>query len=297
MSGFWVFIQLLVGGLVIGSVYSLIALSHSLIWSGVRVVNFAQSEVYMSGAYIALTFLIIMPPEGINLVLAAFLGIIISVVIGTSTFFFAIVPTQKKGFLYVVAVCLGISTLIQNIVILVWGASGYPFPDLVSTDPIHAGQLLIVPQDLTIFGISLVFMLFLFLFLKKTKIGTAIRASSENREVAGLMGINIKVTNTMTFIIGSALTGLAGILMAPKFFVTPQMGTLIASKAFTAAVIGGFGNIPGAVVGGILLGILENFAAGYVSSQYKDATSFLIMIIIILLLPGGIFESKRRRSI
>jgi branched-chain amino acid transport system permease protein len=297
MSGFAVLLELLIGGVVIGAVYSMVAISHSLIWSGVRVVNFAQSEVYMASAYIALSFIMYTSQVSLSVLVAIVLGVIAAILVGSGTFIFAIVPTRTKGFLYVVAVCLGISMLLQNISIVIWGASGYPFPPFLSTTPVNKLGLRIVPQDMLILGISLTAMILLFVFLKFTKVGTAMRASSENREVAGLMGINSKFTNTMTFVLGSALTGLAGVLMAPKFFVTPQMGSLIASKGFTAAVIGGFGNIPGAVIGGILLGVLENFAAGYISSQYKDAVAFLIMILIIIFFPGGIFESKTRRRV
>ena len=289
-------VELVMGGLAIGSVYSLVALAHSLIWSGVRVVNFAQGEVFMSAPFIALTVLM-----GSNLlskqsfVISILAGVGAASLVGLALYLGVIAPTAKHGFLYVIAGCVGGSVLIQNIAILIWGSTGVQFPSFLSTEPIKIGPFLLVPQDLWIMAISLVAMGALYLFLAKTRIGTAMRAAAQNRSVAGLMGISHSLTDSLTIMVASSLAGLAGVLLAPKFYVTPQMGTIISSKGFSAAVLGGFGNLPGAVIGGLLLGVLENLSAGFISSEYKDATAFILMIFILMARPGGIFDAGKGR--
>lgn len=297
MEHFVTFIQLMIGGLAIGSVYSLVALAHSLIWSGVRVVNFAQGEVFMSAAFIALTFLTgssLLAHQSILVSAAA--GVLAASLVGLLLYLGAIAPTAKKGFLYYLGSCIGGSIFLQNLAILIWGSTGLPFPAFFSTKPIRLGLFLLVPQDLWIMAISMAAMVILYLFLSKTRAGTAMRAAAQNRDVAGLMGISHRLTDSLTIVVASGLAGLAGVLLAPKFFVTPQMGSLISSKAFTAAVLGGFGNIPGAVVGGLLLGVLENLSAGFISSEYKDATAFIAMLFIIMYKPGGILDAGGGRK-
>jgi branched-chain amino acid transport system permease protein len=290
-------VELLIGGIAIGSVYGLVALAHSLIWSGVRVVNFAQGEVFMAGAFMALAALTGSPALASQqpFVLAVVVGMAAAAVLGILIYVGAIAPTTRKGFLYVIAGCVGASVLLQNVAILVWGSSGTPFPAFFTAAPFHVGPFLLAPQDLWVTGISLVTMIALYLFLSRTRIGTAMRAAAQNRSVAGLMGVSHRLTDTLTIAVASALVGLAAVLLAPRFFVTPQMGSIVSSKAFTAAVLGGFGNIPGAVVGGLLLGVLENLSAGFVSSAYKDATAFVVMIVILMVKPGGILDAGTGR--
>mgnify|MGYP004577081401 FL=1 len=291
-----VIVQLLVSGLAIGSVYGLIAIAHSMIWSGIRVVNFAQGEVLMIAASVSLMF--VTGEWGLKLpfIVSAVIGALASALVGFLIYYLVMRPTTKTGFLYVIGGCVAVQMLLQNIAILVWGAIGRSYPAFVSTTPITVGDVYIIPLDLVILAVSLLAAGILWIFLTKTKIGTAMRASSQNRNVAGLMGINHVLTDTLTIVIASALAGLAGILVAPKFFVTPTMGASINSKAFTAAVLGGFGSIPGAVVGGLLLGVVETLAGGIFSSQLKDAVSFIILILIIMFRPGGIFDAGPGRK-
>lgn len=291
-----VIIQLLVSGLAIGSVYSLIAIAHSMIWSGIRVVNFAQGEVLMIAASVSLMFLTGEWGLKLPFVGALLIGIAASAFTGFLIYYLIMRPTTKIGFLYVIGGCVAAQMLLQNLAILIWGAIGRSYPAFVSATPIVIGNVYIVPQDIAILVVSLLSAGVLWLFLTKTKIGTAMRASSQNRNVAGLMGINHVLTDTLTIVIASALAGLAGILIAPKFFVTPTMGASLNSKAFTAAVLGGFGSIPGAVVGGLLLGIVETLAGGVFSSQLKDAVSFIILIVIIMFRPGGLFDAGPGRK-
>lgn len=291
-----VIIQLLVSGLAIGSVYSLIAIAHSMIWSGIRVVNFAQGEVLMIAASVSLMFLTGEWGLKLPFVGALLIGIATSAFTGFLIYYLIMRPTTKIGFLYVIGGCVAAQMLLQNLAILIWGAIGRSYPAFVSATPIVIGNVYIVPQDIAILVVSLLSAGVLWLFLTKTKIGTAMRASSQNRNVAGLMGINHVLTDTLTIVIASALAGLAGILIAPKFFVTPTMGASLNSKAFTAAVLGGFGSIPGAVVGGLLLGIVETLAGGVFSSQLKDAVSFIILIVIIMFRPGGLFDAGPGRK-
>ncbi|MDY4610213.1 MAG: branched-chain amino acid ABC transporter permease [Sphaerochaetaceae bacterium] len=290
MNSSSVIIQLIVSGLAIGSVYGLIALAHSMIWSGVRVVNFAQGEILMIAASVSLMFVTGEWGAKLPFIPSAIIGALASALFGFLIYILVMRPTTKIGFLYVIGGCVGVQMLLQNIAILIWGATGRAYPAIFPMIPIHIGGVYIVPQDIFILVISLVAAGLLWFFLTKTKIGTAMRASSQNRSVAGLMGINHVLTDALTIIIASALAGLAGILLAPKFFVTPSMGASINSKAFTAAVLGGFGNIPGAIVGGLLLGMVENLAGGIFSSQFKDAVSFIILILIMMFKPGGLFD-------
>lgn len=288
--------QLIIGGLAIGSVYGLVALAHSMIWSGVRVVNFAQGEIFMIAASVALMY--VTGEWGITLpfVPSAILGTLASAIVGLLIYLLVMRPTTKWGFLYVIGGCVGVQMLLQNIAILIWGSIGRPFPAILPMTPVKVGSLLIVPQDVFVLVLSLTVAGSLWLFLTRTKIGTAMRASAQNRSVAGLMGISHVLTDSLTLVMASAVAGFAGILLAPKFFVTPTMGSLINSKAFTAAVLGGFGNMPGAIVGGLLLGVLENLSAGFISSQFKDAISFIVLIFIMMFRPGGLFDKGPGRK-
>ena len=296
MNKYAVILQLLVGGLAIGSVYGIIAVAHSMIWSGVKVVNFAQGEIMMIAASVSLMF--VTGEWGVKLpfIPAAIIGTITSALFGFLIYFLVMRPTTKIGFLYVIAGCVGVQVLLQNIAIMIWGSTGRAYPKIFSDVPVSINGVYIVPQDIAILIISLAAAGLLWIFLTKTKIGTAMRASSQNRDVAELMGINHVLTDGLTIVIASALAGLAGILLAPKFFVTPTMGVAISSKAFTAAVLGGFGNIPGAIIGGLLLGMVENLAGGLFSSQLKDSVSFIILIIIIMFKPGGLFDAGPGRK-
>ncbi|QQO08611.1 branched-chain amino acid ABC transporter permease [Breznakiella homolactica] len=296
MNSLSVFVQLIVGGLAIGSVYGLVALAHSMIWSGVRVVNFAQGEIFMIAASVSLMFVTGEWGAQLPFIPAALIGTAVSAFFGFLIYILVMRPTTKIGFLYVIGGCVGVQMLLQNIAILIWGSTGRPYPAIFPMTPVQIFGVYIVPQDVFVLCISLIAAGLLWLFLTKTKTGTAMRASSQNRAVAGLMGISHIKTDALTIIIASGLAGLAGILLAPKFFVTPQMGAIINSKAFTAAVLGGFGNIPGAVVGGLLLGIVENLAGGLLSSQFKDATSFIILILIMIFKPGGLFDAGPGRK-
>jgi branched-chain amino acid transport system permease protein len=290
MGSISVLLQLVIGGLAIGSVYGLVALAHSMIWSGVRVVNFAQGEIFMIAASVALMFVTGEWGAKLPFVPSAAVGTLASAATGLLIYLLVMRPTTKWGFLYVIAGCVGVQMLLQNTAILIWGSTGRPFPAILPMEPVALGSLLIVPQDVFVLVIGLAVAVALWIFLTKTRIGTAMRAAAQNRSVASLMGISHVLTDGLTLVMASAVAGFAGILLAPKFFVTPTMGSLINSKAFTAAVLGGFGNIPGAVVGGLLLGVLESLSAGFISSQFKDAISFIVLILIMMFKPGGLFD-------
>jgi len=282
-------IQQIISGLATGSMYALVAIGYSLIWSGMKVVNFAQGEVFMFGAFITVTMFVIL---GQSFLTSIILGLIIGGVIGWLIYKLVVLPNLKKGFLFVIVGCVGVQILLRNIAIIIWGSSGIPFPSVFSTKPVEVMGILIVPEDIWIFFIGATAMLMLYIFLNRTKVGTAMRAAAQNREIAKMMGINIKLTDSLTFLIGGILAALAGILLSPTMFVTPQMGASIANKAFSAAVIGGFGSVPGAALGGFILGIIENIVGGFLSSGYKDAIAFLILILFLMFKPSGLFGRK-----
>src|SRR5690554_5456906 len=224
MNSLPVIVQLIVSGLAIGGVYGLVALAHSMLWSGVRVVNFAQGELLMIAASVSLMF-VTGEWGGAKLpfVPAFIIGTLFASLFGFLIYILVIRPTTKTGFLFVIGGCVAVQMLLQSIAIMIWGSTGKPYPPIFPMTPIVIGGVYIVPQDVFILAFSLLAASFLWVFLTRTKIGTAMRASSQNRSVAGLMGINHLMTDALTIIIASGLAGLAGILLAPKFFVTPTM--------------------------------------------------------------------------
>lgn len=284
------FIDLVIVGLSIGMVYGLVALSISFVYSGLDIVHFAHGEIYMVGAFIGVT---LFQHLGLNYPLLIVASMILTGVVGVviERLFYRRLTQGGGG--YTVAgmgmiICgFGMSIVLQNVAFLIWGAKPLPFPVSFGM-PIEMGDLTLPRSYLWIVSAALVLMIVLHLFLKKTRLGLSVRAVAHNKEIAFLMGINVPLMISVIFGIGCALAAAAGVLIGPINYVQVLMGLGILIKAFAAAVVGGFGNLPGAVLGGLLVGVTESLGAGYVSGSYKDIYAFLLLIIVLMVKPSGI---------
>jgi branched-chain amino acid transport system permease protein len=281
-----------VSGLAVGSMYALVALGHVLIWNAMGILNFAHGELVMIGAFLGLTFHVIWGlPFFLSFILAGLSGAIIGAFLRRTVYYY-LFRRRAMAENYLIA-SIGISILLINIALLIWGSMGFSFPEVFGSAPFQIGGIRIIPRNIWILAIGVAVMIVLTVFLKKTKLGRGMRATAQDKEAAAMMGINVDEVDTFTFALASAIGALAGILLAPVFFVTTAIGQLIGLKAFAAAVIGGFNSILGAVIGGLFIGVLENVIAGYVSSTYKDAISFSAMIITLIIIPTGLMGGRR----
>lgn len=292
------FIQHLINGLSLGSVYALIALGYTMVYGIAKMLNFAHGDVIMLGAYIVYTVFATMgmpPIVGIiaSIVICTGLGILIEKI--------AYKPLRGAASkLAVLITAIGVSYFLQNSALLVFGAANKIFKSIVSFGGITLadGQITINGETIVIISISIVIMISLMLFIKKTKAGQAMLAVSEDRGAAQLMGINVNGTISLTFAIGSALAAVAGMLFCSAYpSLSPYTGSMPGIKAFTAAVFGGIGSIPGAFLGGILLGIIENLGKAYISTQLSDAIVFSILIIVLLVKPSGLLGKNIQEKV
>lgn len=285
------FIDLVIVGLSIGMIYGLVAIGISLIYSGLDVVHFAHGEIYMLGAFIGLT---VFKAFGLPFPLVLLASMIITGLVGVVIERVFYRPILRSGGGYTVAgmamvICgFGMSFVLQNIAFLIWGPRSLPFPVTFGM-PIELGNLTLPSSYVWIVVAALVLMTALHLFLKKTRLGLAVRAVAGNKEIAYLMGINVPLTISVTFGVACALGAAAGVLVGPINYVQVLMGLSIMVKAFAAAVIGGFGSLPGAVLGGLLVGVVESLGAGYLSGNYKDIYAFILLIVVLMVRPAGLF--------
>ncbi len=283
------FLVNLVNGLSLGSVYAIIALGYTMVYGIAKMLNFAHGDVIMVGAYMSYVALrsLSLPP-----VVAMLLAMVVCTLLGITIEKAAYKPLRQATSLSVLITAIGVSYFLQNMAQLIWGATPVNFPsDFITLPSIEllGGQLIIEGATLITILVGAAVMVGLNLFIGKTKIGKAMRAVSEDRGAAELMGINVNRTISITFAIGSALAAVAGVLLWAKVFkLEPTTGAIPGIKAFTAAVLGGIGSIPGAMLGGILLGIIEIFGRAYVSTALSDAIVFSVLIIVLLVRPTGL---------
>jgi branched-chain amino acid transport system permease protein len=288
------FLQQLINGLSLGAIYALIALGYTMVYGILRFINFAHGEVFMLGAFSGYYLSSVIPHGtliGGLLILASSMAI--CSVIGMTIERLAYRPLRQRPRLTVLITAIGVSLFLQftGQHERVFGAAPKTFPQLV---PVRTwdnlpGNVTINSNQLMVFGVTIVLLVILQLIIRRTRIGTAMRAVSYNHQAASLMGININVVISFTFGLGSALAAAGGILYALNYTsIDPLMGLLPGLKAFVAAVLGGIGNIPGAALGGLIIGIVETMTAGYLSSAYRDAIAFSILILILLFRPSGL---------
>ncbi len=283
-------IQLLIAGLAYGSVYALIALGFVLIYNAVGIVNFAQGEFVMVPSFISIVFLnklgwpfIIAYPA--TLLVAAVFGIIFQRV--------AYYPLRRRSYLPVVISTIGASILLQNGALVIFEAQPYrPVSFFQAGQVIELGSARIVPQYLLIIFVTLLMVAFQYWLFEKTIIGKQFQATAQDQQTARLMGIRVDRMIVFTFIYSAMLGGIAGLLISPLLLVYPLMGGGIALKAFSASIVGGFGSVPGAILGGLILGIAEKIGARYISSEYEQAIAFIILIAVLLFRSQGLFGEK-----
>ncbi|MBN1983287.1 MAG: branched-chain amino acid ABC transporter permease [Chitinivibrionales bacterium] len=280
------FIQQLINGLSIGSVYALMAVGYSLVYSIMNFSNFAHGGVIMFGAYFGFYFMTL---YGMSFIPAFVCAGLCAAILALAIERIAYKPLRNRNapFLYFIISGMGVSIFLENIVIATIGPTFRTYPQVFSIQPIKLGALAIGRIDLTMFIISGVCLSLLIYLIDFTKIGKAIQATSYNLKASVLMGINIEVVMVVIFMLGGGLAGIAGVLFGMKYTVYPQIGN-ITLKSFIAAVFGGLGSIQGAVIGSVLLGIIETITAGYLSSQYRDLIAFILLVFILIVRPMGL---------
>ena len=283
------FLQYLINGLSLGSVYAIIALGYTMVYGIAKMLNFAHGDVIMVGAYVSL---ITMAQAGVHPIIGVLIAMGVCTVLGIVIETVAYRPLlNAASSLAVLITAIGVSYLLQNIALLVFGANAQSFPSVIKWKGVSlaGGKLNISGEIIVTIAACLIIMVGLIFFVQKTKPGQAMRAVSEDKGAALLMGINVNGTIALTFAIGSALAAVAGVLLCSAYpSLTPYTGAMPGIKAFVAAVFGGIGSIPGAFIGGLLLGIIEILSKAYISSQMADAIVFAVLIIVLLVKPSGL---------
>ena len=290
-------LQQIINGLTVGGVYALIALGYTMVYGILELINFAHGEIYMIGAYLGIIFLGIFTASGLtqySLVLSLFLTVVMSIIVCSAYGFtiekLAYKPLRNAPRLNPLISAIGVSIFLQNYVMLTQGATDKVFPHIIPVTKIEFSNVTMTTLQLFIIIVSLLLMTMLHFFIMKTKTGKAMRAVAQDKVMASLLGIDIDRIISVTFIIGSGLAAVAGLMVAMYYgLVNYSIGYIAGIKAFTAAVLGGIGSIPGAMVGGFLLGLIESLGASYLSSEYKDAYAFIVLILILLVKPTGLF--------
>ena len=292
-----VFLSNLVNGISLGSIYAIIALGYTMVYGIAKMLNFAHGDVIMVGAFIIYCAAQYWNLPPVVCILLAMAG---CTALGVTIEKLAYKPLRQAASLAVLITAIGMSYLLQNTALLIWGANPKVFPSLFQMDTIRLfdGQLSIKPETLITIVANIVIMVVLTLFISRTKMGKAMRCVSEDRGAAELMGINVNRTISATFAIGSALAAIAGWLLCSSYpMLQPTTGSMPGIKAFTAAVFGGIGSIPGAMLGGVLLGLIEIFGKAYISTELGDAIVFAVLIIVLLVRPTGLLGKPVREKV
>ena len=292
------FISYLKDGINLGSIYAIIALGYTMVYGIAKMLNFAHGDVIMVGAFVILTAI---TKAGMSPLLSVILGVVVCTVMGVVIEMVAYRPLRKAASnLAVLITAIGVSYLLQNLALLIFGADAKSFVTVIDVPNVTLfdGQLTIKGITIVTIVTCLIIMIGLTLFVNKTKPGRAMKAVSEDKDAAQLMGVNVNATISLTFAIGSGLAAIAGLLLCSAYpTLTPYTGAMPGIKAFVAAVFGGIGSIPGARVGGILLGIIEIFGKAYISSQVADAIVFAVLIIVLLVKPTGLFGKNIQEKV
>ena len=292
-----IFISNLISGIRLGSIYAIIALGYTMVYGIAKMLNFAHGDVIMIGAYSAFVALY---RANLPLPIALIISIIICTLLGVIIERLAYKSLRQASSLAVLITAIGVSYFLQNLALLIWGSAAKIFPTILDYGSINLfnDQLKLSYQMLITITVCIVIMILLNLFIKKTKIGKAMRACSEDKEAAALMGINVDNIISLTFAIGSGLAAIAALLLCAAYpTVTPTLGSMPGIKAFTAAVIGGIGSIPGALLGGLLLGVIEIIVKAYGLSELTDAIAFGVLILVLLFKPTGLLGKKVKEKV
>jgi branched-chain amino acid transport system permease protein len=284
-------LQHLVNGLVLGGTYALLGIGLTLIFGLMNVVNFAHGEFYTLGAYTAFAALAL---AGVPFFAALAAAIAAGALLGALCERTLLRPLRAESIDTTMLVMIGVWIAMQNAELLAWGGVAKSIPHPFPTAPLALGPLSVAPLRVFVFVTALALIVASHLLIQKTRLGRAMRATFQDRDTAALMGVRIGRIHTATFAFGSGLAAAAGALLGPVFLAYPSMGDLASLKAFSVVILGGLGNLAGATLGGLLLGVAEELGAGYVSSGYRDAVGFIIIILVLLLRPSGLFARAER---
>lgn len=285
------FLQQLVNGITLGGVYALIAVGYTMVYGVIQLINFAHGEIYMFGAFLAFALVTVF---SVPFFLAAVISVMTCAAFGIVLDFIAYRPLRKAPRLAALITAIGMSLFLQNLALMIWGGEiqSYPrevLPSVFYSEAIKFGDVVITWIQVFILTITVVFMALLHYIIHRTSVGTAMRAISQDKTTAALMGVNVNRVISFTFAIGSGMGAVAGIMVGLYYnAIFHMMGFVMGVKAFAAAVLGGIGSVPGAMLGGGLLGVAEALGAGYLSSAYRDGISYGVMILIILFKPSGL---------
>ena len=289
------FVQQLINGISLGSIYALIALGYTMVYGIMKLINFAHGDIYMIGSYVGFFAITAM---GLPFAPAIIIAMAATGILGMIIERLAYRPLRHSPKIAILTTAIGVSLFLEYTTMLVLTPQPRTFPHVLDNSVYHLGGLVISFQQIVIFLISVVLMIILTYVVNYTKMGKAMRAVSYDPDAAQLMGINVDKTISFTFFIGSSLAGAAGVLVGIYYnSIEPLMGIMPGMKAFVAAVLGGIGIIPGAMTGGIILGIVEAMVSGFISSTFRDAAAFAILIIILLIKPTGLFGKNKHEKV
>ena len=289
------FLQQVINGLSLGSIYALIALGYTMVYGIIKLINFAHGDIYMLGAYVAF---ITTTYFGFSFFPAMIASMVVCGILGVLIERIAYKPLRHATRIAALITAIGVSYVLEYTTQYVMGSEVKTYPTLLSNSSFSLGPVTISMQQVYIFTITIVLMIALQLIIKKTKMGRAMRAVSVDEDAAKLMGINVDTTISFTFLLGSSLAGVAGILVGIYYnSIDPLMGMVPGLKAFIAAVFGGIGSVPGAMIGGLFIGIAETMVVDYGSSLYRDAIVYLILILILIIKPDGLLGKNQREKV
>jgi branched-chain amino acid transport system permease protein len=284
-------IEQLINGLRSGSIYALIALGYTMVYGIAKMINFAHGDIIMVGAY---TLYVATAGLKMPVIPAVLFTIVVCAILGITIEKVAYKPLRKAPALAVLITAIGMSFLLQSVALLIFNANPITFKSIINADSVTFGGVTVSGITLVTLVVTFVCMVALTLFITKTKAGSAMRAVSEDRAAAELMGINVNRTISMTFAIGSALAAVAGIMFVCQYqSIKPTLGALPGIKAFVAAVLGGIGSVPGAMLGGVLLGLIESVSKAYISTELSDAIVFGVLVLVLLVKPSGLLGKNR----
>ena len=278
------FLQFLFSGVTLGATYALVGLGFSIIFNASHVINFAQGEFVMIGGMAT----VVLAGAGLPLPVAMLGAVLIAVCVGLILEKFAVEPAHGASVVTLIIITIGASIAIRGLAQVVWGKEFHALPSFSGDDPIHIMGATLLPQSLWVLGVASVVVVGLYIFFNRTILGKAILAASHNRDAAQLVGINITFVMLLSFGLSGALGAVAGILVAPITLTNFEVGIMLGLKGFAAAILGGLGNGLGAVLGGLIVGVAEAMGAGYISSEYKDAIAFVLILVVLFVKPSGL---------
>lgn len=286
-------VQFVMAGISVGAIYGLIALGFAIVYKASDVINFSQGEFVMIGGMATVNFIAL----GLPLVFAIALAVLCAALVGIIVEKVALEPAMTSGVTALIIITIGVSIFLRGIVQILWGKDFHSIPSFSGKDPIYVLSAPVEPQVFWIIGVSLAMVFLLWLFFNHSKLGRAFRAVSDNMTAARIVGIEPKSILTLSFALAAIAGAVGGILITPLTLTSYDVGVMLGLKGFSAAILGGLGNPIGAFVGGSLLGLIETFAAGYLSSAYKDAVAIVIILVVIFFRPTGLFGSSTRARV